>query len=69
VRADRRLDDPDSPSGPRSFRRLLMQRIRLQVMSHGTVKAHLAHAYQKLDVATRVELVTLAREHNSVSSN
>jgi predicted ATPase/DNA-binding CsgD family transcriptional regulator len=38
-------------------------------MSHGTVKAHLAHAYQKLDVATRLELVTLAREHNSVSSN
>jgi NADPH-dependent curcumin reductase CurA len=30
VRADRRLHDPDSPSGPRSFRRLLMQRIRLQ---------------------------------------
>ena len=36
-------------------------------MSHGTVKAHLAHAYQKLDVATRLELVMLAREHSSPS--
>ena len=38
-------------------------------MSHGTVKAHLAHAYQKLDVATRLELVMLAREHSSPSVN
>ena len=38
-------------------------------MSHGTVKAHLAHAYQKLDVTTRLELVTLAREQNSPPFN
>ena len=31
-------------------------------MSHGTVKAHLAHAYQKLGVTTRLDLITLARE-------
>ncbi len=32
-------------------------------MSRGTVKAHLAHAYQKLEVANRVELSALVREH------
>jgi predicted ATPase/DNA-binding CsgD family transcriptional regulator len=32
-------------------------------MSRGTVKAHLAHAYQKLEVANRVELAALVREH------
>jgi predicted ATPase/DNA-binding CsgD family transcriptional regulator len=31
-------------------------------MSRGTVKAHLAHAYQKLEVANRVELAALVRE-------
>ncbi len=30
-------------------------------MSHGTVKAHLAHAYRKLGVETRLELVMLVR--------
>jgi DNA-binding CsgD family transcriptional regulator len=34
-------------------------------MSHGTVKAHLGHAYQKLDVANRVELAALVREHQA----
>ena len=38
-------------------------------MSHGTVNAHLAHAYQKLDVSTRLELVTLVREQSSLPLN
>jgi predicted ATPase/DNA-binding CsgD family transcriptional regulator len=32
-------------------------------MSHGTVKAHLAHAYKKLDVANRVQLAAFVRDH------
>ena len=34
-------------------------------MSHGTVKAHLAHAYKKLDVANRVQLAAFVRDHTS----
>jgi predicted ATPase/DNA-binding CsgD family transcriptional regulator len=32
-------------------------------MSHGTVKAHLAHAYKKLDVGNRVQLSAFVRDH------
>lgn len=32
-------------------------------MSHGTVKAHLAHAYKKLAVANRVQLAAFVRDH------
>ncbi|MGH2870262.1 MAG: helix-turn-helix transcriptional regulator [Solirubrobacteraceae bacterium] len=32
------------------------------LMSHGTVKAHLAHAYSKLGVANRLQLATLVQE-------
>jgi predicted ATPase/DNA-binding CsgD family transcriptional regulator len=32
-------------------------------MSHGTVKAHLAHAYKKLDVTNRVQLASFVRDH------
>jgi DNA-binding NarL/FixJ family response regulator len=35
-------------------------------MSHGTVKAHLAHAYRKLGVANRVQLAALVRGQNPV---
>jgi DNA-binding NarL/FixJ family response regulator len=40
-------------------------------MSHGTVKAHLAHAYKKLDVANRVQLAAFVRDHTGadVESN
>ena len=34
-------------------------------MSRGTVKAHLAHAYQKLEVANRVELAALVHAHQT----
>jgi predicted ATPase/DNA-binding CsgD family transcriptional regulator len=34
-------------------------------MSHGTVKAHLAHAYKKLQVANRVQLAAFVRDHTS----
>lgn len=35
------------------------------LMSHGTVKAHLAHVYRKLEVANRVELATLLQRQSS----
>ncbi|MFZ0040569.1 MAG: LuxR C-terminal-related transcriptional regulator, partial [Solirubrobacteraceae bacterium] len=37
------------------------------LMSHGTVKAHLAHAYRKLGAANRVQLSALVREHQPPS--
>jgi DNA-binding CsgD family transcriptional regulator len=36
-------------------------------MSHGTVKAHLAHAYKKLGAANRVQLSALVREQRPPS--
>ena len=37
------------------------------LMSRGTVKAHLAHVYAKLDVANRTELASLAAPRLEVS--